>query len=85
VLRGLRSIDRRARIRRIDSGHTNPYQEWVELGSPEDPTPRQLRRLEDASELAEEPLKLTRDLATGYAAFKVSRPAESVAAVHVAA
>jgi xylan 1,4-beta-xylosidase len=83
VLRGLPARGARARIRRIDADHANPYREWVELGHPEYPTRRQLRRIDEASELDDEPLKLDRDRATGDATFTVDLPAEAVAAVHV--
>jgi hypothetical protein len=54
------------------------------MGSPEYPTRQQLRRLEAASELHEEPLALRLDPSTGDAVFTVDLPAESVAAVHLA-
>ena len=85
VLRGLSPRGARARLRRIDADHANPYREWVELGSPEYPTRRQLRRIEEASELVEESLTLDRDPATGSAAFTLTLPAEAVAAVHLRA
>jgi beta-xylosidase len=83
VLRGLSAREARARIRRIDADHANLYREWVELGRPEYPTRRQLRRIDEASELDDEPLKLDRDRATGDATFTVDLPAEAVAAVHL--
>jgi xylan 1,4-beta-xylosidase len=84
AVRGLSLTRGRARLRRIDEDHTNPYRAWVEMGSPEYPTRQQLRRLEAASELHEEPLALRLDPSTGDAAFTVDLPAESVAAVHLA-
>jgi xylan 1,4-beta-xylosidase len=83
VLRGLEARGARARIRRIDEDHANPYREWVELGRPEYPTRRQLRRIDEASELVDEPLKLERDRATGHATFTVDLAAESVIAAHI--
>jgi xylan 1,4-beta-xylosidase len=85
ALRGLSPSGARARLRRIDADHANPYREWVELGSPEYPTRRQLRRIEEASELVEESLTPDRDPATGSAAFTLTLPAEAVATVHVRA
>jgi hypothetical protein len=55
----------------------------VALGGPENPTRRQLRRIEEASELMHEPLTLDRDRATRSAALTITPPAEAVAAVHV--
>ena len=83
VLHGLPARGARAHIRRIDAEHTNPYRAWQEMGSPERPTRRQLRRLEDASELRTQHHELHRDPQSGDAAFTVNLPAESVAAVRV--
>ena len=83
VLRGLPAEGARARIRRIDADHANPYRRWVELGSPEYPSRRQLRSIAEASELEAERLDLQRDPASGDAAFTLTLPAEAVAAVHV--
>ena len=35
----------RARVQLIDEDHTNPQREWVQMGSPEYPSRRQLRAL----------------------------------------
>jgi xylan 1,4-beta-xylosidase len=74
----------KARIRLIDEDHTNPYREWLELGSPEYPTRPQLRALRDASELHDRALELTTRGGHGDVSFSVTLPAEGVAAVHVA-
>jgi xylan 1,4-beta-xylosidase len=83
VLRGLSPARRSARVRRIDEDHTNPYREWVEMGSPEYPTRNQLRRIEEASELVEDTLPLHVDPSTGDTEFTLYLPAEGVAAVHI--
>lgn len=82
TLRGLPS-GCRARVRLIDEDHTNPRQEWIELGSPEYPTRRQLRAIEKASELDERPLELRSERGTGVARFTLTLPAEGVAAVRI--
>ncbi|MFF0163697.1 hypothetical protein ACFYRY_40200 [Streptomyces sp. NPDC005263] len=82
TLRGVRA-GARARVRRIDEDHTNPYREWVELGSPEYPTRRQLHDIEKASEVEDRPLELKSDRGTGVARFTLTLPPEGVAAVHV--
>lgn len=84
VLRGLSGIRGRARVRRIDERHANPRREWENMGSPEYPTRPQLRRLDDASRLVEEPLHLELNRSTGHATFTITLPAEGVAAVHIA-
>ncbi|MDW6065121.1 hypothetical protein SAZ11_53835 [Streptomyces sp. FXJ1.4098] len=82
TLRGVRP-GARARVRRIDEDHTNPYQEWIELGSPEYPTRRQLRDIEHASDVVSRPLELKADHGTDVARFALTLPAEGVAAVHI--
>jgi len=41
-------------LARIDECHANPKQAWVDLGSPEYPTPQQLAQIEQASRVGEE-------------------------------
>ena len=74
----------KARLRLIDEDHTNPYREWLELGSPEYPSRPQLRALRDASELHDRALELTKRGGPGDVTFSVTIQAEGVAAVHVA-
>ncbi|GAA4623191.1 cellulase family glycosylhydrolase [Actinoallomurus vinaceus] len=81
-VRGLRSRAR-ARVQLIDEDHTNPQREWVQMGSPEYPSRRQLRALQDASELHGHPLELKTDRATGITSFSLTLPAEGVAAIHI--
>ena len=73
----------KARVRLIDDDHTNPYREWLELGSPEYPSRPQLRSLNDASELHDRTLELTKEGGKGDASFTLTLPAEGVAAVHI--
>ncbi|MHB9856895.1 GH39 family glycosyl hydrolase [Streptomyces sp. YIM S03343] len=82
TLRGL-PAGARARVRLIDEDHTNPYREWVEMGSPEYPGRRRLRELERASELDDRHLTLKTDRGTGVGSFTLTLPAEGVAAVHL--
>ncbi|MEU5642066.1 GH39 family glycosyl hydrolase [Streptomyces milbemycinicus] len=82
TLRGVRP-GARARVRRIDEDHTNPYQEWIELGSPEYPTRRQLRDIKNASDVVSQPLELKADHGTDVARFTLTLPAEGVAAIHI--
>jgi xylan 1,4-beta-xylosidase len=52
-LAGLPAHVGRARLRhyRIDDSHSNAYAEWLRLGSPPQPTPRQYAQLEKAGQL----------------------------------
>jgi xylan 1,4-beta-xylosidase len=74
----------RARIRLIDEDNANPYREWVEMGSPQYPSRRQLRDLDNASELQSRPLELKTDRSSGVGSFTLTLPAEGVAAIHIA-
>jgi xylan 1,4-beta-xylosidase len=38
---------------RIDAGHGNAYAAWLQMGSPQTPTPAQYAELEKAAQLAE--------------------------------
>jgi xylan 1,4-beta-xylosidase len=82
TVRGLRS-NARARVRRIDADHTNPYRAWTEHRSPEYPTRRQLQEFDDASRLTENHLDLNTNHGSGEATFTITLPAEGVAAVHI--
>ena len=55
------ALPTQAAMRRIDSTHTNPYQLWMDhLGQPAYPTPAQLAKLNNASELVIEWVDITR-------------------------
>ncbi|MFG2006099.1 hypothetical protein ACGFNU_43805 [Spirillospora sp. NPDC048911] len=73
----------RARIQRIDDDHANPRRAWTELGSPEYPTRRQLRRIAASSELEAQALSLRTDRGSKTGTFTLTLPAEAVAAVHI--
>jgi xylan 1,4-beta-xylosidase len=63
---------------RIDHEHSNAYEAWKAMGSPQDPTPQQYAELERASELAllESPRWL--DVATGRVTVPMSLPRQGV-------
>ena len=77
------SVGARARIQLIEQDHTNHRREWVRMGSPEYRDRRQLRALQDASELDDHPLQLKTDRTAGTANFSLTLPAEGVAAIHI--
>ena len=81
TLQGLAS-NTSARIQLIDEDHTNPYRQWLALGSPEYPTRAQLRTVNQASELHSHNLNLTRNHG-GELSFKLTLPAEGVAAIRI--
>lgn len=82
TLRGLRP-GARARVRLLDEDHSNPRRRWVEMGSPEYPTRRQLRDIAEASEVENRPLDLTSGHGSGDAGFTLTLPGEGVAAIHI--
>jgi xylan 1,4-beta-xylosidase len=47
-----------ATIARIDEQHANPQRTWQQMGSPDYPSPQQLRRLHAASELTSRPQRV---------------------------
>lgn len=74
----------RARVQLIDEDHTNPRRRWVQLGSPEYPSRRQLEDIRSASELASASLALRAGHDRGVVSFTLTLPPESVAAVRIA-
>jgi len=74
----------KATLSLIDADHTNPYREWLDLGSPEYPSRPQLRALEDASEMHSRRLDLSMARGNREAAFTLTLQPESVAAVRIA-
>ena len=46
-------------LQRIDEDHCNPLKVWEEMGSPQVPTPRQIREIQEASAIKEEELPFT--------------------------
>ncbi len=78
VLRGAKR-PARAWLERIDDDHCNPRRLWESLGSPEYPSPAQLRQLQDASELRREALDWTSESDT--VSLSIELPAHAVAAI----
>jgi len=68
-----------AHVKRIDEDHANPRRLWKELGAPEYLSSAQLEKLQDASQLREEPLDF--EFTSGRLDFEVTLPPNSVAAV----
>ena len=73
----------KATVQRIDADHANPFREWQEQGMPEYPTRRQLRQLDQASELETRNLTASIDRRSNTTTFSVTIPAEGVAAIHL--
>jgi len=48
-----RAVRLRVRDYRIDANHSNSFAAWKEMGAPQQPTPEQYRRLENAGQLEE--------------------------------
>jgi xylan 1,4-beta-xylosidase len=69
----------RIQLERVDENHCNPRKLWEAFGSPEYPSPAQLKQLHDASELRHEALDW-QDSADGVT-FSIDLPAHAVAAI----
>lgn len=62
TLNGLPETARSVRHFRVDDSHGNAYARWLAMDSPQQPTPEQIKTLEEASKLAELPApELQRD------------------------
>ncbi|HVU81255.1 MAG TPA: hypothetical protein VHD89_04540, partial [Rhodanobacteraceae bacterium] len=48
-----------ARIQRVDDGHCNSRQAWVDMGSPDYLDAKQVAELDEASRLKAEPIAIT--------------------------
>ena len=72
---------RRAFVSRIDEEHANAKRLWREMGEPKYPSRHEVERLEDASRLREEALRLERraDLLT----LEVELPPQGLAAIAI--
>lgn len=70
-------------LTRIDAAHANPKQKWIDLGSPEYPTPAELEAIAQASLPAAE--ELTPEPAPGGLTLRFSLPPHGVAAVRISA
>lgn len=68
-------------IRRVDAEHANPKQKWVDMGSPEYPTPEQLATIEKASCIVSESLDV--QIHADGCALRFNIPAHGVAAITV--
>jgi xylan 1,4-beta-xylosidase len=85
-VRGLRRFPDAA-LSRIDAMHANPYQAWIDRGSPEYPTAKQIELLVAASELSWERLRPASAIANSAnhdsvdVVFELELPADSVTAL----
>ena len=70
-----------ARIERVDEDHANAKQMWRELGRPEYLSPRDVERLEEASQIVSE--KMAVSFREGSVSFRTSLPPHAVAAITV--
>lgn len=69
---------------RIDQDHSNSYQVWRKMGSPQHPTPQQIAELEKAGQLEVigSPAKL--DVNAGALSASLSLPRQGVALIELA-
>jgi beta-xylosidase len=72
---------RAALLSRIDDTHANPQAEWLRMGSPEYPHPRQVDALENAATVTPERIEVTADGAG--ARFTLPIPANAMALVRI--
>ena len=70
-----------ARIERIDEKHANAKRLWIEMGQPEFLNPKDIERLEKASEIVSEKQPVRYD--GGSVFLKLSLPAHAVAAITI--
>lgn len=70
-----------ARVQRVDDGHCNSRQAWVDMGSPGYLDARQVAQLEAASQLKAEPIAI--DACDGSFDIEISLPPHAIAAVRV--
>jgi xylan 1,4-beta-xylosidase len=82
TLQGLKGRrPRAALVSRIDDSHANPQAEWLRMGSPEYPHPRQVDALEAASIVVPERLEIAGD--GNHASFTLPLPANAMALVRI--
>lgn len=72
---------RAALLSRIDDTHANPQAEWLRMGSPEYPHPRQVDALENAATVTPERIEVAAD--GGGARFTLPIPANAMALVRI--
>ena len=70
-----------ARIRRVDDEHANAKRVWEEMGQPEYLSPKDVERLEEASQLVSE--KQSVESIDGSIVLKTTLPAHGVAAITI--
>jgi xylan 1,4-beta-xylosidase len=70
-----------ASIARVDAQNANPRQTWIDLGSPEYPTPRELTRIEKASHVLPDVLNV--EEAPEGCTLRLMVPAHGVAAIRL--
>jgi len=69
---------------RIDDEHSNSYEVWRKMGSPQGPTPRQIAELEKAGHLQTIPHSGKIKVASGNATINISLPRQGVALLKMA-
>lgn len=83
TIAGLPNVRPRLQHYRIDGTHSNAYEAWKRLGSPQQPTPKQYRQLERAGQLAllqaPEQVRTT----NGNVTLKFSLPRQGVSLLHL--
>jgi xylan 1,4-beta-xylosidase len=77
---GLPAASRRAKCQhfRIDDDHSNAFRAWQRIGSPQQPTPQQYRRLEEAGRLATIPAPQNSSVSDGSVNVSLRLPRQAV-------
>ena len=73
----------RIREFRIDDQHSNAFAEWKRLGSPQNPTTEQYRKLESAGKLAQIGADRSTGMQNGVANLKLTLPRQAVSLLQV--
>ena len=83
VITGLPNKKARLTHYRIDSAHSNSYEVWKKMGSPQQPTPAQVASLEKAGqlEMLEKPKRIK--IRKGEARIKMDMPRQAVSLVQL--
>jgi xylan 1,4-beta-xylosidase len=68
---------------RIDAHHSNAYEAWKRLGSPQQPTPEQYGQLEKAGQLAQLGVSTTLFVTNGHAALQLTLPRQAVSLLEI--
>lgn len=63
---------------RIDDNHSNAYELWKEMGSPQNPTPEQISQLEKAGQLQQLEKSLLRKVRNGSLQISISLPRQGI-------